>query len=772
MSLVPSPRSQRAARRDIKRRRKTNTALQPNSIFETPITQQPPQCNMSNMAYGVPSTACEPTYSETRARFCFNYQRVTSDQTRTDSIRHSPLISLAVKYAVDNPGPKLSDGSKDASAAVNSFGGTSSSGSNLFGGTPAPAPASQQLQLTTGSTDKSIPSRATLFGEPSLSFAPFSQYGTTTSNQFPSEAPKASHTGGLFGQAPNSQHKRQAPSQNPFAPSGSEPKIPKLKAESSPTNGILATNGPPSNVPLFGRPANGSATPGFSFSNPQLNVAANSATGSGLLNFNFGSYREPSEQPSTFAKPSPATTVAKPVNRSLTLPQYGLLGFDLDNCDTNGNPEPILLNTNSPSSVFLCGSQGSGKSYTLSCMLENHILHDPGIGAQRETIPGFVFHWDTNTSGFLAEAASLCSRGIKVRLLVSWSNYQQMKKLYEDFARKVGGQIEVRPLLFEDTELTVSHIRNLMAFRDGPTETPLYLEVIQNILRRLGRKSEPFSVKTFLGDLAAAGLSPPQLQMLDQRLSILKTFSAATAPDIVEQDHKNLNPKGLERERIKQRLGFKGNCITVERGTLTIIDLSDPFVDASTACILFDICLAIILKRHKEAITANKIKPGLIVTLDEAHKFLDKNIPSADVFTSSLLTTIREQRHNAARVIIATQEPTISEKLLDLCSISIVHRFNSPAWFTALCGHLGAASTLAGEEKEDDVKTSKAKLFERIIALQTGESLVFSPTSFVRGGAQAGGGDVVEPMRLGSGVLRMKTRERKGEDSGKTWNVV
>jgi hypothetical protein len=545
-----------------------------------------------------------------------------------------------------------------------------------------------------------------------------------------------------------------------------------MKAESSPTNGILATNGPSSNVPLFGRPANGSTTPGFSFSNPQLNVAANSATGPGLLNFNFGSYREPSEQSSSFAKPNPAPAVAKPVNKGLTLPQYCLLGFDLDNCDSNGRPEPILLNTNSPSSVFLCGSQGSGKSYTLSCMLDNHMLHEPSVGTQHQTIPGFVFHWDTNTSGSLAEAASLCSRGIKVRLLVSWSNYQQMKKLYEDFARKVGGQIEVRPLLFEDTELTVSHIRNLMAFRDGPTETPLYLEVIQNILRRLGRKSEPFSVKTFLGDLAAAGLSPPQLQMLDQRLSILKTFSAATAPDIVEQDHKNLNPKGLERERIKQGLGFKGNCITVERGTLTIIDLSDPFVDASTACILFDIWLAVILKRHKEAITANKVKPGLIVTLDEAHKFLDKNIPSADVFTSSLLTTIREQRHNAARVIIATQEPAISEKLLDLCSISIVHRFNSPAWFTTLRGHLGAASTLAGEEKDEDVKTSKAKLFERIIALQTGESLVFSPTSFVRGGAQAGDGDAVEPMRLGSGILRMKTRERKGEDSGKTWNVV
>lgn len=483
-------------------------------------------------------------------------------------------------------------------------------------------------------------------------------------------------------------------------------------------------------------------------------------------------YREAPEQAPIFGKPQKAVSPAYPVKSDLILPQYGLLGFDLDNCDTTGNPEPILLNTNSPSSVFLCGSQGSGKSYTLSCMLENHLLYDPSVGVQRQTIPGFVFHWDTNTSGSLAEAASLCSRGIKVRLLVSWSNYQQLKGLYENFARKVGGKIEVRPLLFEDTELTVNHIRDLMAFRDSSHEAPLYLEVIQNILRRLGRKNERFSVRNFFRDLYAANLNPGQLQMLNQRLTILRTFSAECAPDILMQDNKNLQGQQLVNERKKQGLGMKGDCIIVEKGTLTIVDLSDPFVDASTACILFDICLGIILKRHKEAVTANKISPGLIITLDEAHKFLDRGIPSADIFTSSLLTTIREQRHNAARVIIATQEPTISEKLLDLCSVSIVHRFNSPAWFTAICGHLGGASNLTSEKDEEKTAVKKEELFKQIPALQVGESLVFSPTSWVRGGALPGGSDAVEPARLGSGVLRMKTRERKGDDSGKTWNVV
>lgn len=175
-----------------------------------------------------------------------------------------------------------------------------------------------------------------------------------------------------------------------------------------------------------------------------------------------------------------------------------------------------------------------------------------------------------------------------------------MKALYENFAKKAGGDIEVRPFLFEDNELTVSSIQN---------------------------------------------------------------FSAAAAPGIVKDDYPHLHGHRLRRQQAFQGLGFKDDCTRVESGTLTIIDLSDPFVDANTACSLFEICHGIILKRHKEAYDAKQISPGLILSLDEAHKFLDKDLPAAETFTASLLTTIREQRHNAARVVIATQEPSISEKI-------------------------------------------------------------------------------------------------------------
>ena len=46
--------------------------------------------------------------------------------------------------------------------------------------------------------------------------------------------------------------------------------------------------------------------------------------------------------------------------------------------------------------------------------------------------------------------------------------------------------------------------------------------------------------------------------------------------------------------------------------SLTIVDLSCPFVDESAACVLFDICLGLFLQ--------NRGTVGRVVALDEAHK--------------------------------------------------------------------------------------------------------------------------------------------------------
>lgn len=411
------------------------------------------------------------------------------------------------------------------------------------------------------------------------------------------------------------------------------------------------------------------------------------------------------------------------------LPQYGLLGFHIGNESAIEKGEPIFLNVNAPNSAFICGSQGSGKSYTLSCMLENCLLKKQDTGPVSEPVAGVVFHYDVDSSNSLAEAAQLCSRGIKVNVLVSQSNERVLRPRYEQLAKKYGN-LTVQPLLLRSRDLSIERMNKLMALADKEGPVPLYMEVVQRILREMAiRGSTIFDYRAFRATLAAEVFTRDQNGPLALRLGLLESFM-----------HPDDKPGTLTRSEESMK-----SLLEVQPGTLTIIDLSDTFIDASTVCLLFDICLSLIKKKRPVS--------GLVVALDEAHKFMNKSA-AADSFTERLLTTVREQRHNATRVIVATQEPTISEKLLDLCSMSIVHRFASPAWFASIRDHLGGASKMISSSE------GQCEMFEEITELNVGESLVFCPSAFV------GMGEDGQARKLGPVAMKMKTRTRLGRDGG------
>ena len=63
--------------------------------------------------------------------------------------------------------------------------------------------------------------------------------------------------------------------------------------------------------------------------------------------------------------------------------------------------------------------------------------------------------------------------------------------------------------------------------------------------------------------------------------------------------------------------------------------------------------------------------------------------PGSKFLTDSLDNIIRLQRHWGTRVIISTQEPTVSTALIALCSVTVIHRFTSPTWYVALKKHIG-----------------------------------------------------------------------------------
>ncbi|KAK5711497.1 hypothetical protein LTR17_018372 [Elasticomyces elasticus] len=350
------------------------------------------------------------------------------------------------------------------------------------------------------------------------------------------------------------------------------------------------------------------------------------------------------------------------------------------------------------------------------------------VGKHNGPLAGLVFHYDIDSSGTVAETASLCSRGIKVHVLVSNSNFETAQRNYQAATNNLEN-LTVERFLLPPSELSIERMHKLMAFSERSDAVPLYMEVIQRILRQMAVSGQGrgFNYGEFLQLLDQAGLSTEQQRPMRLRLDLLHSFM-------------RWPPSKTDLKRKTAR-----KLLDLQPGTLTVVDLSDPFVDTATVCTLFDICLSVAKEKRPGC--------GLVIALDEAHKYIDQS-PAAANFTDRLLTTIREQRHIGTRVIISTQEPTISEKVLDLCSISIVHHFKSPAWFRSIRDHLGGASGLVNSDKE------QATLFEQIVTLPVGESEVFAPSAFVCLGADG------QPKRLGSGVLQMKTRSRLGVDAG------
>lgn len=282
-------------------------------------------------------------------------------------------------------------------------------------------------------------------------------------------------------------------------------------------------------------------------------------------------------------------------------------GDDDEKKNSSSDPR-IFLNVNAPWSVFICGSQGSGKSHSLSCMLENCLLPHPRLGLLPNPLTALVFHYDSFTSmagGQVSEAAYLCSSGLAVRVLVSPTNLAAMKNLYSNMPGLPPGCAgpTVNPLFLHERYLNAERLMTLMAAGsvDGPI--PLYLQAALQILREmiLERQSESgIDYADFKRRILDKNLSAGQLAPLSLRLDLLESFLDFAKSPLFGGDIKKTRKKTKEIDW------------THAPGTITIVDLSCPFVDSDTACSLFEMYLGVFLEQ--------KMDIGRVIVLDEAHK--------------------------------------------------------------------------------------------------------------------------------------------------------
>lgn len=153
--------------------------------------------------------------------------------------------------------------------------------------------------------------------------------------------------------------------------------------------------------------------------------------------------------------------------------------------------------------------------------------------------------------------------------------------------------------------------------------------------------------------------------------------------------------------------------------------------------------------------------------------------PEAATLTDTLLATVRLQRHLGTRVIVSTQEPTVSPALLNLSSVTIVHRFTSPEWLRTLKGHLaGVAADLLRQEEGDKERIIESagresvdkQIFNEIVNLTAGEALLFSPSAMVSISPDIRGR--LNLKRLGTGYLKIHVRSRLTIDGGRSIMAV
>jgi hypothetical protein len=248
-----------------------------------------------------------------------------------------------------------------------------------------------------------------------------------------------------------------------------------------------------------------------------------------------------------------------------------------------------------------------------------------------------------------------------------------------------------------------------------------------------------FDYPTFTTKLAEAGFTDAQSGPLDLRLDLLESYvDVKPRPTITMVKGKLVSKPNV---RNPMRKHGRADILQGPAGSLTIVDLTDPVIDPDMACVLFNICLSIYV---------SQTKVGKVIALDEAHNYMGEHNATAVQFTERLLKTVREQRHQGARVVVATQEPSINPRLLDLCNITMVHRCTSPAWYAVLKEHVAA---LKGKDEQE--------VFDMIVRLKTGESLLFCPTAAI-------GIEGNKVLRLDTSFKKFRTRQRITADGGRS----
>ena len=426
----------------------------------------------------------------------------------------------------------------------------------------------------------------------------------------------------------------------------------------------------------------------------------------------------------------------------------------------------LYLNVSAPFCLVAVGMQGAGKSHTVASVLEACVLPLPpsmaSIVKLKTPMAALVFHYDQNETN-MCEATGLLYRApaleamlppnvghlAKIVVLVSPTFYLQRKKWYED------DRYEVLPMLFEWRSLQATQLKKLMRLEDNAKQ--LYVATMLSILKRYQRENQMPSFRQFEKDVMEACAVEGQAKPLTQRFDVLRDFIAESEANV-----KLCAEHGAVAFKLRDY---------VESGRVIVADFTDPMMTPQDANGVFHVLLEI-FRQTKCASGCGKI-----VVCDEAHKYIGDG---GGGLAREIVDAARMMRHDSLRIVVSTQSPlTLPTELLELTSVAVLHKFQSPCWYKCIasCVALPKLTVL-----EDGVGNGRdwecaESCFEQITKLHPGEAMVCTRDGTralvrirnritkdrgqtrvnSRGGGGGGGG--------GSGSAARKDDDDSGEDA-------
>ena len=379
-----------------------------------------------------------------------------------------------------------------------------------------------------------------------------------------------------------------------------------------------------------------------------------------------------SRQPSSGVAQGPIADIL--LGATTMTAQYGVLG--------KSGSQKVGLDLNGCNTISLFGVQGFGKSYTLGVIAEMASTPNPGINILPAPLATVIFHYH-KSDAYEPEYASAVAPNAKqseierlraefgaepmglrdVILLVPEAKVDQRRREFPN--------ITVEPIKFASSELGAESWKFLLGAYGNDA---LYIRQLVAIMRR---HRSGLTIDTFRQEIASAGLPAATQRLADDRLNLAEPY---------------INDS--------KRLGD-----LLRPGRTVIVDLRDEWIEKDEALGLFVVMLRIFAATKFGGEEFNKL-----VVFDEAHKY----ITESDLI-GQVVETIREMRHQATTVVIASQDPlSVPRAVIELTSILLLHRMTSPQWLK----HLKSA-LVALEDVEEG----------HVAALGPGEALVWAQRS-------------------------------------------